>query len=103
MKLKLQDILSGNILTKAFFSRNYLYMLLIAFLCIVYIHNIYRGQAQQKRIHDMQKEIILANTVWSKLSREYMTITRPSYLNEQLQNNGCKVKESVIPPVIIKD
>ncbi len=103
MKHKLQDILSGNIFTKAFFRKHYLWLSLVAFFCVLYIHNGFKGQAQQQRIRDLQKELVLANTIWSKLSQEYMTMTRPSYLYEQLQKNGCKVKESVLPPVIIKD
>ncbi len=101
-RLSLQEVLSGEIFTKDFVRKQYKFLLVIAGLFMVYIHNGFRGQEEQREIQRLQNELIVANAILSDLSREYTSKTRPSYLNEQLQKNGSKVKESRTPAILIK-
>ncbi len=99
---RIKEVLSGDIFTKDFFKKQYKLLLMIAAFFLIYINSGFRGQAQQQKIRELQNDITEAKTIHSDLSREYTTLTRPSYLNKQLQESGCKVRESLEPIVVIK-
>jgi uncharacterized membrane protein len=53
----LKDILSGNILTKAWLKRQFKVIGLISVLIFVYIHCGYIAQRQQRNLRLLQKEL----------------------------------------------
>ncbi len=101
-KTTFKDVLSGNIFTKDFFKKQYKLLLFIAGLLFVYIAFGFRGQEQQREIQRLQNEISVTNSILTDLSHEYTTLTRPSYLNEQLKKSGSKVRESETPVIKIE-
>ncbi len=101
-RFQLKDVLSGDIFTKDFFRNQYRLLILIAVLFVLYINNGFRGQGQVNEINRLQNKIVEAKTILSALSQEYTLQTRPSYLNEQLQKSGSKIKESTTPVIVIE-
>ena len=57
MKFSLKDILSGDVLKKGWFKKQYRLILLIAGMIFMYIYCDYLGQAQQHKLSTLKKRI----------------------------------------------
>lgn len=100
-KFSLQEILSGDILTKAGFKRQYKVIALISALIFIYIHCGYLAQRQQRNLSELQKELQDAKFVQLSINAEFMEKTRQSSICEMLSNKGSKVKASNTPAIRI--
>ena len=101
-KFSLKDILSGNILTKAWLKRQYKVIGLISVLIFVYIHCGYLAQRQQRNLSELQKELQDAQFVQLSLSAELMEKTRQSSISKMLTEKESKVKPSTTPAIRIQ-
>ena len=101
-KFSLKDILSGNILTKAWLRRQYKVIGLISALIFVYIHCGYLAQRQQRHLSELQKELQDANFVLLSLNAEFMEKTRQSSISKMLESHESKVKPSNTPAIRIQ-
>ena len=101
-KFSLKDILSGNILTKAWFRRQYKVIGLISALIFVYIHCGYLAQRQQRNLSELQKELQDAQFVQLSLSAELMEKTRQSSISKMLTEKESKIKPSNTPAIRIQ-
>jgi hypothetical protein len=100
-KFSLQEILSGDILTKAGFKRQYKVIALISALIFIYIHCGYLAQRQQRNLSELQKELQDAKFVQLSINAEFMEKTRQSSISEMLSDKGSKVKASNTPAIRI--
>ena len=101
-KFSLKEILSGNILTKAWLKRQYKVIGLISVLIFVYIHCGYLAQRQQRNLSELQKELQDAQFVQLSLSAELMEKTRQSSISKMLAEKESKVKPSNTPSIRIQ-
>ena len=101
-KFSLKEILSGDILTKAWFKRQYKLIGLISVLIFMYIHCGYLSQRQQRNLSEAQKELQDAKFVLLSLNAELMEKTRQSSISKILENKGSKVKPSNTPAIRIQ-
>ena len=101
-RISLKEILSGSIFTRDFFRQQYKLLALIAALTFVYIYSGFQSQSQQRKIKVLNEEIKEARYEMLELSSKYTQMTRPSAINQQLQEKGSKVHESVTPPILVK-
>ena len=101
-KFSLKEILSGNILTKAWLKRQYKVIGLISVLIFVYIHCGYLAQRQQCNLSELQKELQDAQFVQLSLSAELMEKTRQSSISKMLVEKESKVKPSNTPSIRIQ-
>lgn len=101
-KFSLKDILSGDILTRAWFKRQYKVIGLISALIFVYIHCGYLSQRQQRHLSELQKELQDANFVLLSVNAEFMEKTRQSSISKMLESHESKVKQSNTPAIRIQ-
>lgn len=102
MKFSLKDILSGDVLKKGWFKKQYRLILLIAGMIFMYIYCDYLGQAQQHKLSTLKKELQDLYFVKTTLNAQLMSSTRQSAISKALQERGSKVKETNIAPTRIK-
>lgn len=102
MKFSLKDILSGDVLKKGWFKKQYRLILLIAGMIFMYIYCDYLGQAQQHKLSMLKKELQDLHFVNTTLNAQLMRSTRQSAISKSLQAKGSKVKESNIAPIRIE-
>ena len=101
-KFSLKDILSGDILTRDRFKRQYKVIGLISELIFVYIQCGYLAQRQQRHLSELQKELQDANFVLLSLNAEFMEKTRQSSISKMLESHESKVKPSNTPAIRIQ-
>ena len=102
IKQTLQDILSGNILEKEFFRRQYRLVALVVVLIFISIYSGFQGEKNEQKIQVLQKQIKEARYELLDISAQYTEMTRPSTLNQRLKEENSRVKESVTPPTLVK-
>lgn len=102
MKFSLKDILSGDVLKKGWFKKQYRLILLIAGMIFMYIYCDYLGQAQQHKLSTLKKELQDLHFVKTTLNAQLMSSTRQSAISKALQDRGSKVKETNIAPTRIE-
>ena len=98
----LGSLLSGNILSKAEVKRLYPYFVFIAFLTILYISNIFSMQSSYRRYDHLSKEIKELRAESITIASERMNATRQSRILEEANARGLDIRESVIPPKVVK-
>ncbi len=102
MKFSLKDILSGDVLKKGWFKKQYRLILLIAGMIFMYIYCDYLGQAQQHKLSTLKKELQDLYFVKTTLNAQLMSSTRQSAISKALKERGSKVKETNIAPTRIE-
>lgn len=102
MKFSLKDILSGDVLKKGWFKKQYRLILLIAGMIFMYIYCDYLGQAQQHKLSTLKKELQDLYFVKTTLNAQLMNSTRQSAISKALKERGSKVKETNIAPTRIE-
>ena len=102
MKFSLKDILSGDVLKKGWFKKQYRLILLIAGMIFMYIYCDYLGQAQQHKLSTLKKELQDLYFVKTTLNAQLMSSTRQSAISKAHQERGSKVKETNIAPTRIE-
>ncbi|MDD2285501.1 MAG: FtsL-like putative cell division protein [Paludibacter sp.] len=97
-----RDILNGNILTKKFIRKQYLLIILLVVLSIVYIDNRYYSEKQIARVVTLKKNIQDAKYESLTISAELMEISRQSNILLLLQSKGLQLKPGSTPPIVIE-
>ena len=101
-KFSLKDILSGDILTRAWFKRQYKVIALISALIFIYIHCGYLAQRQQRNLSELQKELQDVQLTQLTLNTELMNKSRQSSVARMLKEKGSTVKETNKPATRIQ-
>jgi len=96
------SLLSGNILSKAEIKRLYPYLLFVAFLTILYISNIYSLHSSYRKYDRLSREIKELKAESITIASERMNVTRQSRIVDEANARGLGLKESVIPPKVVK-
>lgn len=94
MKFSIKDILSGDILAKQWFQKQYKLILLICGLFFIYIYCGYQAERQQHMLNNLNKELQDAYFTQQTINAQVMTLTRPSSIATMLEEKGSKIKES---------
>ena len=98
-KFSLRDVLSGDILTRSWFQRQYKVIGLISVL--IFIHCGYLAQRQQRHLSKLQKELQDAHYVQLSMKAEFMEKTRQSSISTMLSEQGSNIKPSNTPAIRI--
>lgn len=93
MKFSWKDILSGDILMKNRFRKQYKLIFLICGLLFVYIYFGYQSERQQHHLNQLNKELQDAYFTYQTLNAEMMTLTRQSSIAKLLREKGSPVTE----------
>lgn len=101
-KFSIKDVLSGDILTKAWFKRQYKVIGLISALIFIYIHCGYLAQRQQRTLSELQKELQDSKFVQLSINAEFMEKTRQSSISNMLIEKESKLKASNTPAIRIQ-
>ena len=97
-----RDVLNGNILTKKFIRKQYLLIILMVGLSIVYIDNRYSSEKQITRITELKRKIQDAKYESLTISAELMEISRQSNILLLLQSKGIQLRSGNTPPIVIE-
>ncbi len=98
-----RDILNGNILTKKFFQKQYLLLIMIAVLAFLYVDNRYYCETQLAREIELKKKIQDLKYESLTISAELMNMTKESNVINMVKERGLNLKETVNPPIVISD
>ena len=100
-KFSLRDVLSGDILTKSWFQRQYKVIGLISVLIFIYIHCGYLAQRQQCHLSQLQQDLQDAYYVQLSMQAEFMEKPRQSSISTMLSEQGSDIKPSNTPAIRI--
>lgn len=101
-KITLQEILTGNILTRKWFRQQYRLFVLIAGFIFVYIYFGFLAQKQHRRLAEIQDQIEDASFEQLTIQAELTSVTRQSAVASELEKRGSKLKELTKPVVKIE-
>lgn len=94
MKFSIKDILSGDILAKQWFKKQYKLIFLICGLFFAYIYFGYQSERQQHELNNLNKVLEDAQFTEQTINAQMMTLTRQSSVARMLEERGSQVKES---------
>jgi hypothetical protein len=98
-----RDVLNGNILTKKFFQKQYLLIIMIAGLTIFYVDNRYYCETQLAKEIELEKKIKDIKYESLTISAELMQISRQSIVFKAVNDSGLNLIETISPPIVIDD
>jgi cell division protein FtsL len=98
----LGPLLSGNILSKAEVKRLYPLLLLVSFLAILYISNIFRIQSLYRQYNQLSREVKELQAESVTLASERINATRRNRIVEEANARGLNLRESVVPPKVVR-
>jgi hypothetical protein len=100
--LGLKDFLTGSILTSDSVSKQFSYILFLAFLAFFYIGNRYRYEKLVKKEKTLQIEVRNLRAESITTASQLMFISKQSEVAKLCEKRGLELKESVVPPKKIK-
>ena len=102
MKYSLKDVLSGNVLNQEWFRRQYKLIAMISVLIFLYIYCGYQSQRQQRKLHDLQQELLDVQMTQLTVNSELMHKSRQSSVVILLEEKGSQLKENKTPVIRIQ-
>jgi len=91
-----RSILGGSFLTNEKTSKNFPFLLFLAFLGIIYIGNSFYAEKNNRKIEQMHKELRELRYKHISIKAKLMQKTRQSKVAAALEKKG--IKESTVPP-----
>jgi len=100
--LGVKDFLTGSILTTESVSKQFSYILFLAFLAFFYIGNRYRYEKLVRNEKKLQLEVRNLRAESITTASQLMFISKQSEVAKLCEKRGLELKESVVPPKKIK-
>jgi hypothetical protein len=100
--LGVKDFLTGSILTTESVSKQFPYILFLAFLAFFYIGNRYRYEKLVRNEKKLQIEVRNLRAESITTASQLMFISKQSEVAKLCEKRGLELKESVVPPKKIK-
>jgi len=100
-KITLQEILNGDFLTRDWFRKQYVLLILIAGLTFLYIFFGFQAQRQQHRLTGLQKELQSKHFEQLTIEAELTERTRQSTMSRELNAMGSELKTNQQPVIHI--
>jgi hypothetical protein len=91
-----RNILGGSFLTNAKTTKNFPFLLFLAFLGLIYIGNSFYAEKNIRKVERMQKELRELRYKHISTRAKLMQRSRQSKVASILENKG--IKESTVPP-----
>lgn len=101
-KTSIRNILFGDILENDLISKNYKFIVFLAFLAIVYVDNRLAIERQQIKIRELKKELTDIRYRVLTTNSEIMSKSRQSNIENYINSEGSEIKTAKTPPFIIK-
>ncbi len=101
--ITLKSILGGDILAHAFFRRQANLIILIVFLCFLYVSNRYASQQELIDIDRLKKELTDIKYDALTISSELTEKSRQSRIEKYISDKGTPLKTAATPPFLIKE
>lgn len=97
----LRQVLYGQVVSSDFFARNWMALLLIVMLALVYIAGKYTCQTKMEHVRALNRELETVNAEYIRERSEYMGKVRESAMRQMIDtlHVGLSVREN--PPFII--
>ena len=92
----IRNVLGGDFIKKERTLRQIPFLLLLAFLALIYIGNSYFAEKNIRKIEKMQRELKELRYEYISVKSEMMHASRQSEIAKQLSSKG--IKESTVPP-----
>jgi len=99
----LQDVVDGNILVRKSFRKQYLLVLIIACMCILYIGNRYTCDSSIRHQRELIKEIEDRRFELLSISAELTEKSRESVIEDSVKANIPELEVSRVPSIIIEE
>ena len=93
-----KDFLTGSILTTESVSKQFPYILFLAFLAFFYIGNRYRYEKLVKKENKLELEVRNLRAESITTASQLMFISKQSEVAKLCEKRGLELKESVVPP-----
>ncbi|MCL1868237.1 MAG: FtsL-like putative cell division protein [Paludibacter sp.] len=94
-----RDFLNGDIFKKNFFKKQYVLLLLIAFLTFCYIGYHYLCEKQLKQYETKNAQLVDSKYEWLTVFADYTKMSRLSNIRKSI---GSELKESKTPAIILE-
>jgi hypothetical protein len=92
----IRNVLGGDFIKNESTLRQIPFLLMLAFLALIYIGNSYFAEKNIRKIEKMQRELKELRYEYISVKSEMMHATRQSEIAKQLKSKG--IKESTVPP-----
>lgn len=92
----IRNVLGGDFIKKESTLKQIPFLLLLAFLALIYIGNSYFAEKNIRKIEKMQRELKELRYEYISVKSEMMHASRQSEIAKQLSSKG--IKESTVPP-----
>lgn len=90
--------LHGRLLTTDFFAKNWLKVLLVIIMILVYITNKYQCQTRMERIRALEQELEIVETERVRVRSEYMSRIRESAMQQLVDTMKLNLQVQERPP-----
>ncbi|MBN2486236.1 MAG: hypothetical protein JXB34_09705 [Bacteroidales bacterium] len=94
----LKTLLDGSLLSGAIFARQLNYIFFLVFLAVLYIGNRLQAEKVVRRLISVQEEVANMRSEQITTASELMNLSKPSTLENMVEQRGLGLKQPVEPP-----
>lgn len=98
----LRQIMYGQVVSGDFFARNWIVIVLIMFLILIYIAGKYTCMTKMEEVRRLTSELEVVKAERVRVQSEYMSNIRESSMQVMVDSLHLGLKVQDIPPYIIK-
>lgn len=99
----LRDLVDGNILVRKSFRKQYILLLIIVGMCILYIENRYSCDLKMRNQRELIKEIDDRRYELLSISAELTQNSRGSVIEDSVKSQVPELEVSRVPSIIIEE
>lgn len=100
--MKFRRIIYGSWISQERITKLAPSLIYIALLILVYIYNVFSTQHMHRRVLRLESEISKLKVTQSTTQSKRVSITRQSYIIEQIERRNIPIFEPEKPPITIK-
>lgn len=98
----IKNFIDDDAFLRAFFQKQYKYLLLLFFLSMLYVNNRFVYEKKLKDLDKARSEMIDLKYRSLSLSKDLKVAGRRTHIREQLKNKGSDLAEPAEPVIIIQ-
>ncbi|MDR1227330.1 MAG: hypothetical protein LBK47_10635 [Prevotellaceae bacterium] len=102
IKLSITDVFTGNAQLREFLLQHIGYVIFLAALTFLYIHNRYAIESSAKRCQELKKEVKNLKAEATTTGAELMYLSSQTSVKAEVERRHLNLVESITPPVLLK-
>ncbi len=97
-----REVLSGDVLNRQFLRRQTPFIIFVVVLSLLLVYNGFAHERELRQVKKLQDELVDVKNTSLSVSKELLQMSRQSYVEKKLKDNGSTLRISKQPPMVVE-